>query len=649
MAAGAAAVAAAGRIRLATALALLACATGARAGDIERITDYRSDVTVARDGALSVTEAITVNAQDDDIVHGIYRDFPSIYRQSGNVHVRFDVTDTTLDGHPTPHSESQIENGTRVQMGDANATLRPGLHTFVLRYTTDRQIGFFAKNDTLYWNVTGNGWQFAIDHASAVVHLPAGARILGTDFFTGVQGAHGGAAIARRIAPNGIAFETTQALGSNEGLTIELAFAKGAVQPPSVATQRAYLARDNAGAAGAAGGLALLFVYFGAMWVLVGRDPKRGVSVPLFEPPQGLSPAAVRFIHRMHYDRKAFAATLLSLAVKGVLNIRETPHFTGPVYSVAPRGRPTAPLSRGEADVADALLGMGGEETELSQKCHGEIASAIASLKHDLSDEYEGAYFNQNKTLFWPGLGIIALSCVAAAALSDDVAGAFLVFLWTGLFGVASALFAWYAFGAWRSVFAGPGARVVHIGIAVMRTVAALPFIAALIGLAFFLNHAIAPITVAILAVEAIVAVIFYGLLRAPTLAGARLRDAIDGFALYLKTAEEPRIAQQLTPALFEKYLPYAVALDCENAWTRKFQAATADAGTGSDASATGRPFLPIWYQGDSFTSLGTMGFVSSIGASIGDAVASASVAPGSGGGSGVGFSGGGGGGGGGW
>src|SRR6202000_622143 len=141
VAAGAAAVAAAGR--LCAVPAVLVCASGARGGDIERITDYRSDITVARDGTLTVREAITVNAQGDDIVHGIYRDFPTIYRASGNVHVAFDVTGATLDGQPTPHSESQIENGARVTMGDAGTALRPGLHTFVLRYTTDRQIGFF--------------------------------------------------------------------------------------------------------------------------------------------------------------------------------------------------------------------------------------------------------------------------------------------------------------------------------------------------------------------------------------------------------------------------------------------------------------------------------------------------------------------------
>ena len=34
-------------------------------------------------------------------------------------------------------------------------------------------MGYFADHDELYWNVTGNGWGFPIDRASARVVLPA--------------------------------------------------------------------------------------------------------------------------------------------------------------------------------------------------------------------------------------------------------------------------------------------------------------------------------------------------------------------------------------------------------------------------------------------------------------------------------------------
>src|SRR5204863_4406221 len=147
-------------------------------------------------------------------------------------------------------------------------------------------------------------------------------------------------------------------------------------------------------------------------------------------------------------------------------------------------------------------------------------------------------------------------------------------------------------------------------------------------------------------------AYIFYHLLKAPTLAGAKILDEIDGFRVFLNTAEKDRLEKlnppAVTPEVFEKFLPYAIALDCENTWSKKFEEEAAAAGIEPRASS----YSPGWYSGRSFGNLGAAAFASSLGASMASAAASASTAPGSSSGSGGGGSsggGGGGGGGGGW
>ena len=57
----------------------------------ERITNYSSNIDVARNGALTITETISVIAEGDRIRHGIYRDFPTTYtnRLGRRVHVGF--------------------------------------------------------------------------------------------------------------------------------------------------------------------------------------------------------------------------------------------------------------------------------------------------------------------------------------------------------------------------------------------------------------------------------------------------------------------------------------------------------------------------------------------------------------------------------
>ena len=62
------------------------------------------------------------------------------------------------DGLPEKAATEPMANGVRIRIGDADKTIAPGEHRYVIRYRTTRQIGRFADYDELYWNVTGNGW-----------------------------------------------------------------------------------------------------------------------------------------------------------------------------------------------------------------------------------------------------------------------------------------------------------------------------------------------------------------------------------------------------------------------------------------------------------------------------------------------------------
>ena len=102
-----------------------------------------------------------------------------------------------------------------------------------------------------------------------------------------------------------------------------------------------------------------------------------------------------------------------------------------------------------------------------------------------------------------------------------------------------------------------------------------------------------------------------------------------------------PSAPPPLDAERYEALLPYAVALDVEEAWTKKFTAAV---GAAAAAEATARMG---WYHGAGTGNLG--GLVNAIGSGLSSSIASAATPPGStSGGGGGGFSGGGGGGGGG-
>jgi hypothetical protein len=103
---------------------LLATATLPVAAD-ERILRFVSDVTIDRDGELTVTETIRLRAEGRDIRRGILRDFPTIYRRDDGamVNVGFEVLSVMRDGSPEPYGLERKANGWSIRIGDPDKVL----------------------------------------------------------------------------------------------------------------------------------------------------------------------------------------------------------------------------------------------------------------------------------------------------------------------------------------------------------------------------------------------------------------------------------------------------------------------------------------------------------------------------------------------
>lgn len=160
----------------------------------ERILNYEIEVDIRADASLEVTEHITVRAEGSQIRRGIYRDFPTRYkdRHGNNVVVGFEVLGVERDGRKEAWFTEQVGNGVRVNTGtDEFLPALPGDYRFTLRYLTTRQLGFFAGHDELYWNAIGTGWQLPIENARVVARLPVAVdvELIAVEGYTGPQGA----------------------------------------------------------------------------------------------------------------------------------------------------------------------------------------------------------------------------------------------------------------------------------------------------------------------------------------------------------------------------------------------------------------------------------------------------------------------------
>lgn len=542
----------------------------------EQINSFHSDITVNKDSSMNVVETISVNCEQSQIRHGIYRDFPTRYKDrcGNNYVVGFSVLSVNRDGAAEPYHMTGMANGVRIYIGDENNFVSAGEHTYTISYKTDRQLGFYRDHDELYWNVTGNGWVFPIVQASATVHLPAGmsgAKIR-TEGWTGPQGSTA-KNLKSYVAADGAMFYTTSQLYPEEGLTIAVSWPKGFVDPPTAATKLGWLLRDNNSILILVIGLIVVLGYF--LWAQnkVGIDPAKGAIVPQWEAPDGLSPAAVRYISRMKSDNKALTAALINAAVKGYIEI----NAEDGVYSIKRISKDKSLLTTEELAAIDKMIGMS-DFVVLDQANYSYFQSAIEEFGNSLEVHFGRAYFSTH-TVYAAVGAVLSAAVLVIAFVADPF-------------------------------------RYQSLGLGALP----LPVFAVL----FIIMNAV-----------------FLRLLRAYTKRGRLTMDKAEGLKLYMKVAEQERLEildpPDRTPQLYEKLLPYALALGVEHHWSEQFADVL--------AKAQAQGYHPAWYRGPGFYDGNYSGFASSIGNSLSGAISSAATAPGSASGSGGVFGGDGGGG----
>jgi uncharacterized membrane protein YgcG len=619
----------------------------------EEITNFHSDITLQQDSSLQVTETISVIVAGRQIRHGIYRDFPTNYSDplDNRDVVGFRMLSATLDSTSESFRVEDYGNGKRIYLGDANLFVANGSHVYTITYTTDRQLGFFKDHDELFWNVTGLGWGFPIREASASVHLPASIPVgqVQLSGYTGPQGSRQ-AQLTTSSQDSVFQFVTTRSLAPREGLTILLTWPKGYIAEPTFSQKVRFFLRDNRGVLLLFGGFLIVLVYYVFAWSAVGRDPEKGVVMALYEPPSNLSPAAMRYLQRMGFDNKTFSAAILDMAVRGFLTIKEQAGS----YTLYTTGKPDSVLTEDERAIAASLFN-GRNQIWLHNENHKPIRDSLKGLKNYLASTEQKTYFVTNSRYLIAPIAVSLLIAVWYLAVLGSQKIVFFGFLafWLSIWSLAVYGLVMNAVKKWKAAFQASSsvlAEAAGVGKAILATAQAIPFsLAELVAFWFLWKATSFPFVVYVFACGTL-HVLFFHLMKAPTFTGRRLMDQVEGFKMFLGAVDGDRLNRamppQQTPAVFERFLPYALALDVEQNWAEKFSGLLAGASTVPGAS--NGHYAPSFYSGASWNGFSGASFASSFSGSFTSAISSSATAPGSAGGGGGGSGGGGGGGGGG-
>lgn len=574
-----------GRFILAVLIALaLALPAMAR----EEIRAFASDVTLRLDGSVSVVETVDVRAEGVDIRRGIYRDIPIVLLgPSGNkIRVGLDVANVTRDGSDEMFRVERMGNFQRIWIGDPDQFIARGEHRYVITYTMDRMARAFADHDELYWNATGNYWDFPIVRSVARVRLPDGAVISEMSAYTGVAGSTEEAVTITRNTDNTATFRTQRELGPGEGMSFAVSFQKGIIQLPEGFDALLQEASDLREVWLPILAVLLLLAYnFGAWW-RVGRDPPKGTIIPLFHPPKDFSPALTHYVHKWGFDNSgwtAMTAAIFNLGVRGLVTIDNREQ----ALTVTTTGKePDGKLPVGE----EVLFRYFADKRSVTiDKSTGPgLATKRNEFMAALQRENRKVWFNHNTGFAVLGVVLMVMMLIVMVAL-DVLEPVWLVAAFVG--GIFAAVIGSIVFnalrnGGWQRYLTG-----LIVGIFSFNFVGGM--IETFSGLT---------INSAALAAGSMVLItaIFAVLMRAPTVQGRKVMDEIDGFKLYLDTAEKNRLNINDEPPMtierFERILPYAIALGVEKLWSEHFEGELARNAV-ADAPDN---YTPGWYYGPS-------------------------------------------------
>jgi uncharacterized membrane protein len=491
------------------------------------IQHFDDEVVVSEDGTIDVTETIEARFIGQNW-HGLYRSVPVEFttEQGANYTLFLDhVTANDSNGDALKFEQSSEGRYSKFKIYIPNAD--DSTHTIVFHYRVLDAMRFFEDHDELYWNVTGNDWEVPIEFASAHIALPAGVTGLHAIAYTGAMNSRAQDAVVE-VKDSGIDIHTTRPLSFHEGLTAVVGFDKGFVHPPSGATKFARFFRSNTPL------LLPIAAFFAMFWIwwTRGRGPQRQAIAVQYEPPDKLTPGECGTLVDNEVAMRDITATLVDLAVKGYMTIeqKDESHLLGLTHSkeyifhLKKSPAEWASARPHEQQMLAAVFANGAATDVKLSDLQNHFYTQLPAIR----DSIFLALMNDNYYLHRP----------------DTV----------------------------RQGYIGAGAAIGFLMVAGNVVLSRATGIASAAWV-------VAGIT------TGLVVCVFGYFMSARTIIGQRALEKVLGFEDFLGRTQKDQIDRlEKTPELFEKYLPYAMALHVEKKWVQAF------------SGIAMQP--PNWYQG---------------------------------------------------
>lgn len=299
------------------------------------INNFLSTISIEPTGIVQISE--TIEADFFIEKHGIFRNIPlNYFNNDGSKHfTNITVLSVIRNSKPEKFSTYKEGNDWIIKIGDPDKKIS-GRQIYTIYYSQKGILQNFNNYDELYWNVTGSQWPVDITSAKATISIN-NADILSTACYQGPTSSREYCNIDQ--GKKSTSFSTTKPLHYGNDFTVAVSYPTGIIPILSVTEQKTFsekviefLILLNIFLIPVAPIITLIIIFL--LWFRTGRDKVEGNKnksiffnrsiAAEFSPPDKLKPAEIGILFDQKADTLDITATIIDLAVRGYLQIKET-------------------------------------------------------------------------------------------------------------------------------------------------------------------------------------------------------------------------------------------------------------------------------------------------------------------------------------
>lgn len=288
----------------------------------ESIELFDVDIVITENGTVAVNETIVYDFGSLER-HGIFREVLDAHAQESSAwykerYVKLRPVAVTRNGEIEPFT-NEASSGLYLRIGDANKTIT-GRHEYQITYIAEGALSQVGDGIELYWNVTGDEWQIPINKTQVNLSVNNPGR-LGVDgaCYAGSFGANAACEnLSYRPLREGrmAVFSQDSPLSPGEQLTI--AHEVELTQPAAVHERLRYILIIPI----------VLIIWFVGLIVYAYRwkthYKRNSTIIARYTPYAGFKPLFSGVLVDNKLDARDITAGILSLAEQGFLSIRQT-------------------------------------------------------------------------------------------------------------------------------------------------------------------------------------------------------------------------------------------------------------------------------------------------------------------------------------